>query len=49
MDAQSVCWLIAIVLFVVDAALAYRSWAQHQALLALGLAFLTLGFLVPTL
>ena len=49
MDAQSVCWLIAIVLFVVDAFLAYRSWTQHQALLALGLAFTVMGFLVPTL
>jgi hypothetical protein len=49
MDAQSVCWIIAIVLFVVDAALAYRAWAQHQALLALGLAFTVLGMLVPTL
>jgi hypothetical protein len=49
MDAQSVCWIIAIVLFVVDAVLAFRAWGQHMALLALGLAFTVMGFLAPTL
>lgn len=49
MDAQSLCWVVAIVLFVVDAVLAFRSWGQHMALLALGLAFTVAGFLIPTL
>lgn len=49
MDGQTLCWVVAIVLFVVDAVLAFRSWGQHMALLAIGLAFLTLGFLLPTL
>lgn len=46
MDAQKACWLIAVVLFVVDAILAFRAWTHHMVLLALGCAFLTLGFLV---
>lgn len=47
MNGQVICWIIAIVLFVIDGFMAFRTWAQHWALTAIGLAFLTLGFLLP--
>lgn len=47
MNGQIVCFIIAIVLFVIDGILVFRSWAHHGALIAFGLAFFVLGFIVP--
>lgn len=49
MDAQSVCWLIAVVLCAIAAVMAGTRRAWVETLGWAGVALLTLGLLVPAL